>query len=345
MTAEAGVAARHRVGAGTCFLDIEGDGNLDLYVANYRPDDIRDRGRVSLYREETNGIEFLSPSLFRVRVPFPASVPPGEYVAVEVEDTGIGIAPESQAILFRAFEQADGSIARRYEGTGLGLALVRQMAELHGGTAEVASERPFRSFLADWTPFAGDLEPGRGEEEVDRDELIETMKAYLARRQLTADWRDIASAANEMLVNALSVALGVPATRIHEIVKERRAVTADTAARLAKYFGGDAASWLDAEVGLGSAESRVVTLELAATSATRGARVLFGDPMVVTREIGGTRSPRARAVIVGVAPYRGQALRRDRGDPGLRGRAGAHPDHRLRTRDRKSTRLNSSHRT
>ena len=45
-------------------------------------------------------------------------------------------------------------------------------------------------------------------------------------------------------VNALSVALGVPATRIHEIVKERRAVTADTAARLAKYFGGDASSWL-----------------------------------------------------------------------------------------------------
>jgi antitoxin HigA-1 len=45
-------------------------------------------------------------------------------------------------------------------------------------------------------------------------------------------------------VNALSVALGVPTTRMHEIVKERRAVTADTAARLARYFGGDAASWL-----------------------------------------------------------------------------------------------------
>ena len=45
-------------------------------------------------------------------------------------------------------------------------------------------------------------------------------------------------------VNALSVALGVPATRMHEIVKERRAVTADTAVRLAKYFGGDPASWL-----------------------------------------------------------------------------------------------------
>jgi addiction module HigA family antidote len=47
-----------------------------------------------------------------------------------------------------------------------------------------------------------------------------------------------------MSVNALSMALGVPATRIHEIVKERRAVTADTAARLARFFGGDATSWL-----------------------------------------------------------------------------------------------------
>ena len=45
-------------------------------------------------------------------------------------------------------------------------------------------------------------------------------------------------------VNALAVALGVPATRIHEIVKERRSITADTAERLARYFGGDAESWM-----------------------------------------------------------------------------------------------------
>ncbi len=48
----------------------------------------------------------------------------------------------------------------------------------------------------------------------------------------------------EMSVNALALALVVPATRIHEIAKERRAITADTAVRLAHYFGGDAASWL-----------------------------------------------------------------------------------------------------
>ena len=45
-------------------------------------------------------------------------------------------------------------------------------------------------------------------------------------------------------MNALALALNVPATRIHEIVKKHRAITADTALRLAQYFGGDAASWL-----------------------------------------------------------------------------------------------------
>lgn len=44
--------------------------------------------------------------------------------------------------------------------------------------------------------------------------------------------------------NALAKALDVPATRIHEIVKERRSITPDTAQRLACYFGGDAGSWL-----------------------------------------------------------------------------------------------------
>ncbi len=47
-----------------------------------------------------------------------------------------------------------------------------------------------------------------------------------------------------MSANALAIALSVPATRIHEIIKERRSVTPDTAARFAQFFGGDAASWL-----------------------------------------------------------------------------------------------------
>lgn len=47
-----------------------------------------------------------------------------------------------------------------------------------------------------------------------------------------------------MSANALAISLNVPATRIHAIVNERRSITADTAERLARYFGGDAASWL-----------------------------------------------------------------------------------------------------
>ena len=48
-----------------------------------------------------------------------------------------------------------------------------------------------------------------------------------------------------MSVNALATRLRVPATRLHEIVKERRGITADTAMRLARLFGGDAQSWLN----------------------------------------------------------------------------------------------------
>ncbi len=46
-------------------------------------------------------------------------------------------------------------------------------------------------------------------------------------------------------VNALANALRVPSTRLHEIVKERRAISPDTALRLTRYFGGDAQSWLN----------------------------------------------------------------------------------------------------
>ncbi len=63
-----------------------------------------------------------------------------DQVRVAVQDTGIGISAKQQAQIFRSFEQADGSIAREYGGTGLGLSVSKQLVELHQGTLEVESE-------------------------------------------------------------------------------------------------------------------------------------------------------------------------------------------------------------
>jgi signal transduction histidine kinase len=63
----------------------------------------------------------------------------GDWAAVSVIDTGIGIKPEDQALVFEEFRQASGDVLRKSEGTGLGLALVKRFAELHGGQVALAS--------------------------------------------------------------------------------------------------------------------------------------------------------------------------------------------------------------
>ncbi len=62
-----------------------------------------------------------------------------EGFALAVSDTGLGIAPDFLPHVFERFRQADATAARRHGGLGLGLAIVRQLAELHGGAARVAS--------------------------------------------------------------------------------------------------------------------------------------------------------------------------------------------------------------
>ncbi|MBL8535681.1 MAG: response regulator [Betaproteobacteria bacterium] len=76
-----------------------------------------------------------------------------EFLAVEVEDSGIGIAEDDLHRLFEPFVQVDGSATRRHSGTGLGLALVRRLAELHGGTVGISSSPGAGTSLRVFVPY------------------------------------------------------------------------------------------------------------------------------------------------------------------------------------------------
>src|SRR6185369_17736806 len=69
----------------------------------------------------------------------PGGVSAGPAVRLVVADTGIGIKPENEALLFAPFRQVESELSRHHEGTGLGLAICRRLVELMGGMIKVES--------------------------------------------------------------------------------------------------------------------------------------------------------------------------------------------------------------
>ena len=116
--------------------------NIDADVPEeFRGDPIR--LRQILFNLVGNAIKFTKHGGIAIAVsvkPKPSDSSETIVLQWSVQDTGIGLTPEQQAHLFKAYAQADASTARRFGGTGLGLMICRQLVELMGGTITVSSE-------------------------------------------------------------------------------------------------------------------------------------------------------------------------------------------------------------
>ena len=124
---------------------------LEVSVENEAPEHIvSDRQRVEQVVKNivSNAIKFTEKGSVSVAFGRPApgvglersGLDPGRTLAITVADTGTGIAAEHQKVIFEAFQQVDGSAARKYGGTGLGLSISRELVRLLGGEIKLASK-------------------------------------------------------------------------------------------------------------------------------------------------------------------------------------------------------------
>ncbi|MFZ6028853.1 MAG: response regulator [Chloroflexota bacterium] len=90
-------------------------------------------------------------------------------IAISVSDTGIGMTPEQQKVVFEAFQQADGSTSRQYGGTGLGLAISREMTQRLGGQVVLESEPGKGSTFTIYLPLKAEGDPQHALSQVSED--------------------------------------------------------------------------------------------------------------------------------------------------------------------------------
>ena len=125
--------------------------DLEFEISETLPREIKtDRKRAEqiIRNLMSNAIKFTDKGKITVRMDIPqegvnfskSGLTPSNAVAISIKDTGIGIAEDKQKIIFEAFQQADGTTARKYGGTGLGLSISRELAHLLGGEIRMESE-------------------------------------------------------------------------------------------------------------------------------------------------------------------------------------------------------------
>jgi CheY-like chemotaxis protein len=142
-------------------------------------------------------------------------------LAFSVKDTGIGMTPEQQGRLFKAFTQADGSTTRKYGGTGLGLVISKSLVELMGGQMQVESEQNVgsRFFFTITIPIAP---------QADRPKWKAAQNSFAGKNVLLVDdcanaravLRHILSKLNFVVEEACSAAEAFDLIQAHEEAKE-----------------------------------------------------------------------------------------------------------------------------
>lgn len=113
----------------------------------------------------------------------------GDHCLLQVRDTGIGIRPDQVPYLFDRFRQADGSANRKYEGSGLGLALVKKLVEMHGGNVSVESDYGHGTTFTVWLQTGTSHLPAEQVIEVPTE--IEASRAAIELADIEASTADV----------------------------------------------------------------------------------------------------------------------------------------------------------
>lgn len=180
---------------------------------------------------------------------------------VRVKDTGLGIAPEFLPYVFERFRQADSTTTRSYGGLGLGLAIVRHLVELHGGTVSVesagaglgatfivnlplravrlATSQPERVKLAGEVPYISNLRSLEGvqvlvvDDEPDARELITTvLEEYKAQVIAVSTAEAALEAIKQLQPNVLVSDIGMPEEDGYALIRKVRALDVHQGGRI-----------------------------------------------------------------------------------------------------------------
>ncbi|MBI2214000.1 MAG: response regulator [Acidobacteria bacterium] len=165
----------------------------------------------------------------------------GDAIEISVADRGIGIAPENLPVVFEEFRQVDASVSRQFEGTGLGLSLVKRFVELQGGVVGVQSEQgkgstfwfriPVRLDAPAASPALGGIQPEASAERIlvveDDPVTYETLRGYLEAAGYSAlrarQGEEALRLARQVHPIALTLDLGLPGLDGWEVLKRLKA--------------------------------------------------------------------------------------------------------------------------